>query len=93
MRRTVSLSWMLERMVARDAGVFGNSTMMTVLENGTFGIPEERPLPGRMLPGGIKKMKFVIIGDKDIKYYKTFRQGDFVKLRYHQRHHTGGMIN
>ena len=42
-----------------DAGVFGNSAMATALENGSLGIPEDRPLPGR-----IKKMPFVIVGDE-----------------------------
>ena len=42
-----------------DAGICANSAMATALENGTLGIPEDRPLPGR-----VKKMRFVIIGDE-----------------------------
>ena len=35
-----------------DAGIFGNSEMSTTLENGTLGIPEDRPLPGRVKNNG-----------------------------------------
>ena len=46
-----------------DAGVFGNLAMTTALENGTLGIPEDRPLPGR-----VKKVPFVMIGDEAFSF-------------------------
>ena len=35
-----------------DAGIFGNSAMSTTPENGTLGIPEDRPLPGHVKNNG-----------------------------------------